>query len=84
MLCDAFRCDAMVMVGLFGWDGVGWRWQWRCVVMRYDALPWDWVGWDGDGDGGGDGDDVMRCHAMPCHAMPCHEVGLDGIRLDVG
>ena len=47
--------------------------------MRYDALPWDWVGWeddgngngggDGDGDsdggGGGDSDDVMRCDAMP-------------------
>ena len=51
--------------------------------MRYDALPWDWVGWDGDGDGGGggggggggdgdgngDGDDVMRCNAMPCHEV---------------
>ena len=42
--------------------------------MRYDALPWDWLGWDGNGDGGGDGggdgdgdgdgDDVMRSHAM--------------------
>ena len=26
MLCYAFCCNAMVMVGLFGWDGVGWRW----------------------------------------------------------
>ena len=49
--------------------------------MRYDALPWDWLEWDGDGggDGGGDGNDVMRCDAMPCH-----EVGLDGTRLDMG
>ena len=45
--------------------------------MRYDALSWDWLGWDGDGggDGGGDGDgdgdgnDVMRCAAMPCHEV---------------
>ena len=39
--------------------------------MQYDALQWDWIGWDGDGDGGGDGDgdgdDVMRCDAMPCY-----------------
>ena len=28
----------------------------RCVAMRYDALPWVWLGWDGGGDGGGDGD----------------------------
>ena len=66
----------MVMVRLCGWDGVGWRWRWRCVVMRYDALSWDWVGWGGDGGGGGDddggggggydGNEVMRCDAMPC------------------
>ena len=49
--------------------------------MQYDALSWDWLGWDGGGDGGGDGgadgygngngdgDDVMGCDAMPCHAM---------------
>ena len=69
----------MVMVGLFGCDGVGRRWRWRCVVMRYDALLWVWLGWDGGGDGGGDGDgdgdgngdddDVMRCDAMPCHEV---------------
>ena len=43
--------------------------------MRYDALLWDWVGWDGDGDGGGGGDgdgDGMMC----CDAMPCQEVGV--------
>ena len=49
---------------------LGWQWRWRCVVMQYDALPWDWLGWDGDDGGGGGGDadavDVIRCVAMRC------------------
>ena len=48
--------------------------------MRYDSLPWDWVGWDGDGGGDGSGSgDVDGDDVMGCDAMPCHEVGL-GLR----
>ena len=52
----------------------------RCVVMRYDALPWVWLGWDGGGDGGGVGDgDGDGDHGMRCDEMPNHEDG-EGLR----
>ena len=35
--------------------------------MQYDALPWDWVGWEGNDDG--DGNDVILCDAMPYHEV---------------
>ena len=71
MRCVSLRCHGNGWIIWMGWGRMGLRWRWRCVVMRYDALSWDWVGWDGDGDGdgggGGDGNgggDTMHFHGI--------------------